>query len=308
MNLQKIFNISFLYATWRSATPIMYAALAAVITQQADILNIGTEGIMLMGSFTAVAISYLTGNWMIGVLAAMISGMFMAWIMAVGTIKYKADINAIGIGINMLALALTKFLLNAVLGVEGSFSDPSLQVIPNIHFSFLENYPTLNRIFNNWSLTEWFVIVLIIFITYILYKTPWGLRVRAVGKHEEAAISAGINSTRIKYQVMLISGLIGGLAGAHLSMGYTNFFTENMTNQRGFVGVAAMFFGGGHPIFTSIATLIFGFADSIGAVLQSYGFPSQIILSLPYIITITVLAISMMNKKRNQKKEKSSLN
>jgi len=307
MNWQNIFNASLLYATWRSATPIIYAALCASITQQANILNIGTEGIMLMGAFTAVSTSYLTGSWILGVLAAMVAGMLMAFIMAIGNLEFSADITAIGMGINLFAIAFTKFLLNSVLGKSGTFSDPAIDPIPRVSLPFLEGNELMNRLFNNWALTEWFVIVLIIILTYVLYKTVWGLRVRSVGQHEVAVTSVGINAKLIQYQVLLISGVVGGLAGAHLSLGYSNLFTENMTNQRGFMGVAAMFFGRAHPVQTVIGCLVFGLADSIGARLQAYGWPSQIVLMMPYIVTIIVLAISMMNKKHRENKVKSAL-
>lgn len=307
MNWQNIFNASLLYATWRSATPIIYAALCASITQQANILNIGTEGIMLMGAFTAVSTSYLTGSWILGVLAAMVAGMLMAFIMAIGNLEFSADITAIGMGINLFAIAFTKFLLNSVLGKSGTFSDPAIDPIPRVSLPFLEGNELMNRLFNNWALTEWFVILLIIILTYVLYKTVWGLRVRSVGQHEVAVTSVGINAKLIQYQVLLISGVVGGLAGAHLSLGYSNLFTENMTNQRGFMGVAAMFFGRAHPVQTVIGCLVFGLADSIGARLQAYGWPSQIVLMMPYIVTIIVLAISMMNKKHQENKVKSAL-
>ena len=307
MKFSNIINVSLIYATFRASTPIIYAALCAAITQQANILNVGTEGIMLMGAFMAVAISYTTGSWMLGVLAAMLSGMFMAWIIAIGHIRYKADNCAIGMGVNLLAVALTKYLLNAILGQQGSFSDPKIIGIPKVHIPFLKNIPVLNDIFNDWSITEWFVIILVIAVWFVFYKTVWGLRLRAVGKFEQAAQTAGINVNGMKYQAILIAGLIGGLAGAHLSLGYSNLFRESMTNNRGFMGVAAMYFGNANPIFTAIGCLIFGFADSVGARVQAYGVPSQIVLLMPYVITSVVLVISLVSKQAAEKKKKSSL-
>ena len=307
MKFSNIINVSLIYATFRASTPIIYAALCAAITQQANILNVGTEGIMLMGAFMAVAISYTTGSWILGVLAAMLSGMFMAWIIAIGHIRYKADNCAIGMGVNLLAVALTKYLLNAILGQQGSFSDPKIIGIPKVHIPFLKNIPVLNTVFNDWSITEWFVILLVIAVWFVFYKTVWGLRLRAVGKFEQAAQTAGINVNSMKYQAILIAGLIGGLAGAHLSLGYSNLFRESMTNNRGFMGVAAMYFGNANPIFTAIGCLIFGFADSVGARVQAYGVPSQIVLLMPYVITIVVLVISLVSKQAAEKKKKSSL-
>ncbi|MDR1801507.1 MAG: ABC transporter permease [Lachnospiraceae bacterium] len=307
MNFSKIFNTSLIYATFRSATPIIYAALCAAITQQADILNIGTEGIMLTGAFAAVTVSYLTGSWILGVLTAMAAGFLMSMIMAVGHIRYKAEICAIGMGINMFAIAITKFLLNSVLGKSGTFSEPEIQAIPRVSLPFLTKVKFLNELFNNWCITEWFVIVLIIAIWFIFYKTVWGLRLRAVGQFPAAAQTAGINVNAMKYQAIAISGLIGGLAGAHLSLGYSKMFTENMTNARGFMGVAAMYFGSGHPILTAVGCLVFGFSDSIGARLQAYGVPSQLVLLMPYVVVIVTLAISMASKLAREKKRKSSL-
>ena len=307
MKFENIFNLSLLQATFRSATPIIYAALCAAITQQADILNIGTEGIMLTGACVAVAVSFFTGSWIIGVLAAMLAGLLIAGIMAVGHIKYNAEICAIGMGINMFALAITKFILNVVLGSSGTFSDPGIKQIPKIHLAFLDNVPVLGELLNDWRITEWLVIVLVIAITFLFYKTKWGLRLRAVGRFPMAAQTAGINVVGMKYQAILISGLIGGMAGAHLSLGYSAMFTENMTSNRGFMGVAAMYFGGANPALTAVGCLVFGFADSIGNRLQAYGLPSQFVLLMPYVVTVVVLAITMISKKKAETRRKSSL-
>lgn len=306
-NLGKIFNMSLIYATFRASTPIIYAALCAAITQQANILNIGTEGIMLVGAFTAVSVSYITGSWFLGVIAAMIGGAVIAMIMAVGHIKYNSEICAIGMGINLFAIAITKFLLNIMFGTNGSFSDPLIMSIPRVHFGFMENIPVLNSLLNDWCFTEWFVIVFIIILQFIFYKTVWGLRLRAVGQFPMAAQTAGIQVNAVKYQAMLISGLIGGLAGAHLSLGYSTQFVENMTNNRGFMGVAAMYFGGANPVLTAIGCLLFGFADSVGARLQAYGLPAQFVLMMPYLVTVIILAVSMAIKASAAKKRESSL-
>lgn len=308
MELGNIFNLSLIYASFRSATPIIYAALCAAITQQADILNIGTEGIMLIGAFMAVAVSYLTGSWILGVAVAMVAGLLIAMIMAVGSIKFKADICAIGMGINMFALAITKFLLNAWLGQSGTFISPDIKSIPRVSLAFLDNVPVIGEIFNNWYITEWFVIVLIALLWFVFYKTIWGLRLRAVGRMPLAAQTAGINVNKMRYQAIAISGLVGGLAGAHLSLGYSTMFVENMTSSRGFMGVAAMYFGGAHPVLTALGCLVFGFSDSIGARLQANGVPSQLVLLMPYVVTIVVLAVSMATKMSADKKRKSSLN
>lgn len=307
MDFDSIFDYTLIYATIRASTPILFAALAAAITQQGDITNIGTEGIMLTAAFAAVLVSYTTGSWILALIISMVAGVLMALIMAVAHIKYKADITAIGIAINMLALAITKFGIKQFLGTTGSFTDPKIIGIPRVNIPFLEGNKYIDGIFNNWSLMEIFGIVMVLLLTFLLYRTVWGLRLRSVGRFPMAAETAGINVNKMKYQVMIMSGILGGLAGAHLSIGYSQMFIENMTNGRGFMGVAAMFFGGANPILAWVGSLLFGFVDSIGGRLQAYGWPSQFVLMMPYIITISVLAISMWRKKNKAEKAKSSL-
>lgn len=308
--LDKIINVldyTLIHATIRASTPILFAALSACLTQQANILNVGIEGVMLSGAFTAVAVSFLTGSWVLAILASVIVGVLISWIIGLAHLKYKADVFAVGTVINMLVLALTKFFLNEVLGTTGSFQSPKVAPIPTLKFEFLSKNPIINSLFNGYSLFEIFGLITVFAMWYILYKTEWGLRVRSVGLNPMAAETAGIDSYKMKFRVVLLSGILGGLAGAHLSLGYSNMFVENMTNGRGFMGVAAMFFGGMNPIFAWIGTLLFGLADSIGSRLQAYGMPSQFILMIPYIVTVAVLSFSMIASIKRIQKRKSSL-
>lgn len=305
--MSDILDITLIYATIRSATPILFAALCATITQQADILNIGTEGIMLTSAFVAVLTSFMTGSWLFAIVCAIFSGIIIAMIMAVANIKYNAHICAVGIAVNMFALAITKFGLKQFLGTSGTFNSPEIVPIPKIHIAAFDNIPFLNQVFNNWCVTEVFGLVMVAVMWFLLFRTVWGLRVRCVGRLPMAAETAGINVKMMKYQVMIISGVMGGLAGAHLSLGYSQMFADNMTNGRGFMGVAAMNFGAQNPILVWVGTLIFGFMDSLGARLQAYGLPSQFILMLPYVFTIVVLALAMWSKTKKDQKAKSAL-
>ena len=305
--MSDILDITLIYATIRSATPILFAALCATITQQADILNIGTEGIMLTSAFVAVLTSFMTGSWLFAIVCAILSGIVIAMIMAVANIKYNVHICAVGIAVNMFALAITKFGLKQFLGTSGTFNSPEIVPIPKIHIAAFDNIPFLNQVFNNWCVTEVFGLVMVAVMWFLLFRTVWGLRVRCVGRLPMAAETAGINVKMMKYQVMIISGVMGGLAGAHLSLGYSQMFADNMTNGRGFMGVAAMNFGAQNPILVWVGTLIFGFMDSLGARLQAYGLPSQFILMLPYVFTIVVLALAMWSKTKKDQKAKSAL-
>lgn len=302
-----IFNYSIIQTTIRYSTPILYAALGVLITQQANMLNIGVEGMMLSGAFTAIAVSYFTGNWFLALIAAIIVGIILAIIMAFAHLKYGADIIVVGVAINLLSLALTRFLLNNVLGASGFFRSPYIVPIPKVHFDFLTKNDVINTLFNNYSMFEIIGIMLVFIIWFLLFKTIWGLRVRSVGLSPQAAETAGINVYKLKFSTMIFSGLLGGIAGAHLSLGYSKLFVENMTGGKGLMGVAAMFFGGGDPIFTWVGCLIFGFTDSVGSRLQPYGLPNQFVLMFPYITTVLFLTLSMIRRIRRERIEKSSL-
>lgn len=208
---------------------------------------------------------------------------------------------------NLLAMGLTRFMLESMFKVVGSFIDPGIPKIPRVHFGFMDNIPILNDVFNDWNLTEWLVFLMVALFYIVIYKTTWGLRMRSVGKMEMAAQTAGINVTAIKYQSMLFSGLLGGLAGAHLSLGYMTMFNQNMTNNRGFMGVAAMWFGNAHPVGTVIGAYIFGFFDSVGSRLQPYGFPPQFVIAMPYLVTVIILAVVLYVQKKREAARKSSL-
>ncbi|MCL2602610.1 MAG: ABC transporter permease [Treponema sp.] len=306
--LEQIFGLPLISATVRASTPILFAAMSASITQQANITNIGTEGIMLMSAFVAVLVSFYSGSWMLAVLAAIVAGIIMAMIMAAAHLKYHAEITAIGIAINLFALASTRFMLREFLGATGSFISPNIVGIPRIALPFVTSGSAFDQVFNNWSIMEVLGIALVFALWFVFYRTVWGLRLRAVGRFYLAAETAGIRSMSMKYQAMLISGVLGGLAGAYLSLGFSRLFLENMANGRGFMGVAAMFFGGANPVFVWFSTLLFGFTQSLGARLQAVGLPSQFVLMLPYLITIVVLSVSLWRKSVRSSKLRSSLN
>ena len=294
---QELTSMDVFNATIRITTPILLVALSAVITQKANILNIGAEGIMLLGAFFAIMFSYLSGRWVVGVLAGAGIGIIASLFIAVAHIEFKADVFVVGMAFNIFALALTRFGLKTFLDSTGTFAPLHLSTIPKVTIGFLSSDSFIGRLVLGYSLFDYLALSLVVILWYVIYKTRWGLHVRSVGLNEEAAESAGINTKLKKYQVMFISGILGGLGGAHLSIGYTSVFVDNMSNGRGFAGVAAMFFGGANPIFTFFGTLIFGYAQASGNILQLYDFPSQIVLMIPYLITVAILAFSLYRRK-----------
>ncbi len=271
--LGTIFDITFFMATLRAATPLIIAAIGGIFAERSGVVNIALEGKMLTGAFTAVLVSFYTGNPWLGILGAMLSGGFMAIILAVASIKYRANQVVVGVTINLLAAGLTVFLMQVFFGASGT--TPAVTRLPTIGpFTPLVYFAPL--------------LVAITFI--LLYHTPWGLRIRAVGEHPKAAATVGIDVIYLRYACVIVSGILAGIAGAHLSIGTLSVFVRDMTVGRGFIALAALIFGKWHPFGVLGAALLFGFSDALQMRLQGGGIPSQLIQAVPYIFTMIVLA------------------
>ncbi len=302
----ELFNLALIQHTIRTATPLILAALGGLLTQQAGILNIGMEGMILLGAFFGVVGSYFFGSSFMGVLLAAFIGLLIGLLFALFVIDLKSDEFVIGIAINIFAGGLTVFLLRSIFGVKGAFSSPDIVPLPRLNFPMLNKISFLNTIFNNHTVfiyISWILVVL----TYIyLYKTPQGIWLRASGEYPDALETAGISPRKMKYISSIACGILCGLAGAHLSLGYLTLFTENMSANRGFIALAAIIFSKANPVGTFFAALLFGFFDALGIRLQVVGIPSQFTQMIPYIATIFALII--VTKRQMAKKNKGRIN
>lgn len=275
----------------RSATPLMYAAIGGIFSERAGVVNIALEGIMLTGAFTGMLVSYYTGSPWLGVLLAMVAGGLIALIHAFVSIEFRANQVVSGVAINMLAGGLTSFFLRAIFKHAGQ--SPSVNALGKVSFDWLGKIPVIGTIFNNHSPLVWLALFSIAAAHFVLFKTTFGLRVRAVGEHPEAADTVGISVKKIRYICVVISGLMAGIGGATLSLGLLDLFTENMTAGRGFIALAAVIFGKWTPIGAFLATLLFGIADAmqmLAQTLQITFLPREFWLMLPYILTLLALA------------------
>jgi ABC-type uncharacterized transport system permease subunit len=287
-----IVNVGLFAAALRMATPLVYASLGGIFSERVGIVNVGLEGMMLTGAFSGVLVTFYSENPWLGVLAAVLVGGLLGLLHAVLTVKFAGNQIVSGAGINLLALGFTAYMSQTVWGSRGA--SQRVQNLGAIPIPFLKDIPvvgdTLNTLFSQSPL--FYVMLIVVVLSYIiLFKTPLGLRIRAVGEHPAAADTAGINVYRTKYLCIILSGMLAGLGGAFLSLGQLNLFVLGMTGGRGFIALAAMILGGWKPFGALGASLLFGFTDALQIRLQSMGLlPSQFMLAIPYILTVVVLA------------------
>ena len=293
-----IFSVALFAATIRAATPLILAALGGIFSERSGVVNIALEGIMLVGAFFAMAVSFYASQmgmspavsaWL-GVLGAVLTGFLLSMIHAVVSIRFQADQIVSGVAINILALGLTGFLLQLFFNTSGN--SPSVPNLSAANIPFLSSIPIIGDIFINQPPFIWMALIAVPVASFVLYRTPLGLRLRAVGENPKAADTVGVNVFKLRYLGVALSGVLAGLAGAYLSIGQLNIFTENMTNGRGYIALAAVIFGKWSPWGAFGACLLFGFADALQISLQNAGvnLPSEFLLMLPYLLTLIALA------------------
>ena len=279
-----------IFATIRIATPLVLVALGGLLTFQAGILNIALDGFMLIGAFVAIWVAYLTGSLTIGIAAAAAAGLLAALLFGLFNLKLKANIFIAGIAMNLLASGLTALLLKGVLKQDGVFTSNRIPTFPRIAIPLLDSVPILRDTISGHTLLVYVAFALVPVVSFFLYRTKWGLRVRSVGEAEEAALTAGIPVFGIKLQTVLLSGVLCGLGGAYLSLGYVSLFSRDMTADRGLIALAAIYFARGHPVRTVAVALLFGAAQAVTVQLQqSVGIAPQLIQTIPYIVTVLAL-------------------
>ncbi len=299
-----IFSVGFGYAVLRVTTPILFAALGALISDKAGVINIALEGMMLISALTGVIVSAATQNVWIGLLAAVLAGILAGALMAYAALNLKTDIIMSGIALNLIGAGGTVFLLYVVAGDKGISSSLASKVLPKVSLPIIDSIPVLSGVLSNHNILTYFSLLCVFLIYIFLYKTPIGLRIRAVGENEHAADSVGVSVIKIKYIALMLSGMFAGFGGAFMSMGYVSWFSKNMTVGRGFFGLAAEAMGGGTPIGTFLATLLFGFADALSNSLQSLQIPAEFVQMIPYIVTVIGLVLYAIQKQNQIKRIK----
>ncbi len=275
---------------------LLLAALGEMFNQRAGIFNLGCEGIMSMGAFIAFLPAFylqktnLAGYAnLIGIIAAGGAGLLLGLLFALVTVTFKAPQGIAGIGLQMLgwgtAGTLFRFFVGGVTGI------PGLEVVP---IPLLSKLPFIGPLFFSMNILAYAAFLFVPISIYILFKTPWGLKVRAVGTYPRAADTMGIPVNRIRYQALAVGGMLAGLAGAYLSLGQAKMFADDIVAGRGFIAVALVYFGRWHPLWILGGSLLFSIAQSLQLTIQVLGikFPYEFAVMLPYVLVIVVLAFA----------------
>jgi simple sugar transport system permease protein len=288
--VESVFTWSALVAaTLRYMTPLLFAALGGVVSESSGVVNIGLEGMMLMGAFWGIYGADLLHSWVWGVLIAMISGGVLGLVHAFFSIHLRADQIVSGFGIIFLALGITGYFLEYHYGPNGT--PLNISMIPNVKLPLIQHVGFFGVAIGDANLMTWVVLAMVPGLTFFLFRTRWGLRLRAVGEKPRAADTLGLPVLRIRYAAVITSGVLSALGGAYLSVGFVGSFSNDMTNGRGFIALAAMIFGKWKPWGALWATLLFGFgsamADRVSSVNPTLG---TLFESLPYVVTLIAVA------------------
>ena len=279
-----------LQSTLQRSVPITFGAMSGILCERAGVVNIAIEGMLLSGAFASAVVASATGNHWIGIVAAVITGGLLAALLAILAIRYLVDQIIAGVVINIFAVGITSFLSTRVLTPFPELNDP--ERFGPIEIPFLSDLPSIGGILFRQNVFIYACIAAIFILHFMLFSTRWGLRVRAVGEHPKAADTVGINVFYVRYRNVIIGGMLAGLGGAYFTLGSTGSFQQEMTAGRGFIGLAAMIFGGWAPFGAFLAGIVFGFADALQSRLSilNIAVPSQFMQMVPYLVTIIVVS------------------
>lgn len=300
--LKSILSPSFGFAILRVMTPILFASIGVAITTLSGAVNISLEGTMLISAFFGVIVSAFTKSLILGLIAGILAGVALSSILSYFHLKLKADIILAAIALNLFASGLTVFLLYIFAKDKGTSSSLRSLVFPSIDIPILKDIPIVGEIFSGHNILTYVALLSVLIFYILIFKTPLGLRIRAVGQNPDAASSVGINVNKIKFYALILSGFFGALGGLYLSMGYVSWFARDMTAGRGFIAIAASNLGANLPLGVFLASILFGILNTIAIYLASLQVPSEFIQMIPYIATIITLAIYSIQASRRKRK------
>jgi general nucleoside transport system permease protein len=289
-NLSTVFTASLIASMFVFSTPLVFGSIAGIFSERSGVVNVGLEGMMLMGAFWGVYGADKGGSWVVGILVAMVAGGLLALVHAFFAIHLRADQIVGGMAVNFLALGITGYFFFQL--YNGADVPVGVSTIPDVKLPFVEHWAYIGPAIGKLNLMVWLSFALVIVAWFVLFKTPIGLRIRACGEHPRAADTVGINVYAIRYGSVVLSGMLAALGGAYLSIGFGGgAFTDNMTAGRGFIALAAVIFGNWRPFGALGAALLFGFSTALAYRLPAYSASAATLFqALPYVLTLIAVA------------------
>lgn len=280
-----------LFGSLSLAVPLIFGALGGVISERVGVVNVAIEGQLLAGAFTSAMVASITGQPLLGLVAAMLAGVLVSFVLAAFSIKYFVDQVIVGVVLNVLVTGLTGFLFSQVLAPNAATLNQPPR-FDRINIPVLSEIPIIGPVFFRQTLIVYIMYIAVAAVYFGIFHTKWGLRLRAVGEHPQAADTVGINVATTRFWNVSLAGAIAGLGGAYFTLGSVGAFGKEMTAGAGFIALAAVIFGRWDPIRATLAALLFGFASNLQNVLSIIGspVPSEFMLMLPYLVTIFAVA------------------
>ncbi len=305
--LTYIFSADFVFMWIRVATPILFAALGAVVCNRAGVVNLGLDGTMLISALFGVLAGAFGGNLFWGMMGGIAASLIVSALFGYFHLVLKANNVLCGTAINTAAGGLTVFVLQLVTGEKGTSASLKSYSFPDIDIPLIKDIPVIGEIISGHNSLTYLAVVMVVVVYILLYKTPLGLRMRAVGENPHAASSVGQNVKKIQFIAIMICGVLNAFGGMYLSMGYLDMFVRNMVAGRGFIALAACSMGQATPVGTLISSMVFAFFDGLSNILQVLKIPSEFVQMLPYLATIIGLTIfsiqQSMRAKQKMKKQ-----
>ncbi len=289
----------YLSVAFTASTPILVTAIGGAFAERARATNIAMEGMMLVSAFFALAVTAASGSAWLGLLGGVAAAEVLALILAVAVFTFGCDLFIAGIGLNLLASGLTLLLLGVLYDEPGTYSPLDAPSLPRVDLGPLADVPLLGTALQGQSVLFYLTIALVVLGHVVLRRTRLGVWIRAVGEHEEAATAAGISVVGVRTATLLISGFTAGIGGAFLSISALGVFAADMTSGRGFIALAATIFGGGTVLGTSLAAGLFGLAEAASIRFQQLAIPVELVLMLPYLVTILALTVYGLRRRRS---------
>jgi len=301
--LKSILSLGFVAALLRVTTPILLAAIGGAISTMAGSKNLALEGIMLVAAFVGVIVSAFTHSVWLAVILGVAAGVAVASILAWCALKLNANIFIAAIALNMLASGVTVFLLSIIAHDKSYSSSLQSLVIPDWNIPLIRDIPIVGKILSGHNIMVYLAFAAVALYSVLIYHTPLGLRIRAVGQNPDAAASVGVSVFKTKFIAIVLSGVLASLGGLYLSMGYVSWFGRDMTSGRGFIAAAAVALGVATPLGTMGASLLFGVVMAISIYMSSLQFPAELIQVWPYVATIAALVVFSVRDERAARKK-----